>query len=147
MHGSLSDHLRPTQVQTFKSKDERTPNDLSHYRLHEFALKRYFWFESCVIYKCSGLVSLFFKWWVCHFKTLFFSCISYNQNLELWHGYSKAGSGGKTAQRLLNSCSEVYPVQFCESSIVENIPTALNTDVRCSLEVTKIIFSVEMGDM
>lgn len=73
-HGSLSDHLKPTQAQTFKSKDKKTPNNLSHYRLHEFPYiyKRYFWFESFVVYKCGGFVSFFFKWWMCHFETHLF---------------------------------------------------------------------------
>lgn len=94
----------------------RTPNDLSHYRLHEFPSlqKGIFWFRSSVVFQCSGLV------WYVSFSS---SYIPQYSNPEIKEKSSK----------------ETFELHFCGgSSIVENIPTALNTDVRCSPEVTKL---------
>lgn len=77
--GSLSDHLRPTQAQTFKSKDEENsqwPQPLQIAWISTTS-KSYFWFQSGVVYLCvgssnGGCIIL---------KPIFI--FSYNQNLEI----------------------------------------------------------------
>lgn len=68
----------------------------------------FFRFESCVVFKCSGLVSLYSNDGCVILKPIF-SYIPCNRkkNLETRHEYSMGGSGEKAAQRLLNSCFDM----------------------------------------
>lgn len=73
---------------------------------------------------------------MCYFETHLFVYIKSKPGDVAWIQYRRQWR--KAAQRLLNSC---FDMRVCATLwiiyTVENIPTALNTDVRCSPEVQK----------